>query len=339
MILVTGSTGLVGSHLMYKLLSSGEKIRALVRKKSNIKNIKKTISYYSDDYEKLFKNIEWAKGDVLDITSLEEAMKGIDYVYHCAGLVSFAPDDREKLLKINVKGTANIVNTALKFKIKKLCHISSIAALGRDGTKNTITEKSLWNESTNNTNYAVSKYNGELEVWRGIHEGLNAVIVNPSIILGAGNWTKGSSQLFLSIAKGQKYYLDGANSYVDVNDLVNIMDLLMKSDIVNEKFIISSENVSYYDLFNMIAKSLGKKTRFRKANFIIAELAWRFEKIRCKINKSQPLITKETIRTAKGCHYYSNEKIKKALDYNFIPINKSVDDICKIYLKRYNKIA
>lgn len=333
MILVTGSTGLLGSHLMYKLLSSGEKVRALKRKQSNIENIKKTFSYYSGDYEKLFKNIEWAEGDVLDIVSLEDAMEDVEYVYHCAGLVSFAPDDKEKLFKINVKGTANVVNTALKYNIKKLCHVSSIASLGRDGTKKIITEKSVWNDSANNTNYAVSKYNGELEVWRGIQEGLKAVIVNPSIILGAGNWDKGSSQLFLSIYKGQKYYLEGANSYVDVRDLVDIMHLLMKSDIENERFIISSENVSYYDLFNMIAKSLGKKTHFRKANFFIAELAWRIEKLKCKITNSQPLITKETIRTAKGSHYYSNEKIKKALDYNFISINKSVEDICKILLK------
>lgn len=335
MILITGSTGLLGSHLIYKLLISGEKVKALVRENSNLESIKKTISFYSEEYEKLFKEIEWVKGDVLDIISLDEAMQGVDNVYHCAGLVSFAPNDKEKLFEINIKGTANVVNVALKNKIKKLCHVSSIASLGRDGTKNLITEKSQWNDSANNTNYAVSKYYGELEVWRGIQEGLNAVIVNPSIILGPGNWEKGSSQLFLSISKGQKYYLEGANSYVDIKDLVNIMLLLMKSNIENERFIISSENVSYYDLFNMMAKSLGKKTNFKKAGFFVAELAWRLEKLRSKITKSQPLITKETIRTAKGTHYYSNEKVIQTLDYKFIPISKSIEEICKVFLNTY----
>ena len=182
MILVTGGTGLVGTHLIYALLKKGEKVRAIRRKSSKIEKLEKVISYYQDNVDELLKNLEWVYADILDVHSLEEAMEGVDKVYHSAAIISFNPSDHQRMIDNNTKGTANLVNAALNKKIKKLCHVSSIAAVGRDNTKEMVTESEQWTYSKKQSAYAISKHESEREVWRGIAEGLDAVIVNPSII-------------------------------------------------------------------------------------------------------------------------------------------------------------
>ena len=336
MILVTGSTGLVGSHVLLDLVNSGKKLRALKRRNSNLDNIKKVFSYYSKDVDKLFTKIEFVEGDLLDIFSLEEAMQGVKQIYNCAGFVSFYNKDKDKLRQVNVNGTANLVNAALKTHVKKICHISSVAALGRAENNGTIDENTKWQNSKDNSFYAISKYGAEMEIWRGVHEGIDAIIVNPSIILGSGHWESASSKLFKTIWKKMLFYTSGLNGFVDVRDVSKTMILLMESDIRNELFLINSENVSYKKLFDEIAENLGKPKPSIKANQFISEIAWRLLKAGDVLFNIEPVITKETAKTANNKYYYSNKKVVEALDYKFINIEQSIKDIAKLFLKDFS---
>lgn len=332
MILVTGGTGLVGSHLLFDLLSKGKKVRALKRTTSNIELVRTTFAYYSEKVNELFNKIEWFDGDMLDPFSLEDALKGIEDVYHCAALVSFKKDDNKSMQDINVEGTRNLVNACLDADIRKLCMVSSIAALGSpEEGENTVNEQTAWSPEEKRSGYSISKFNSELEVWRGIEEGLNAVIVNPSIILGPGQWDKGSSQLFTTVAKGLKYYTKGVTGYVDVRDVSRSMIELMKSDIVNERFILSSDNCSFEFIFKAIAKQLGIEGPTRYANEKMTGIAWRVAFIKGIFLFKQASFTKDNSRSAHHVKYYSNEKIKEALDFEFIPIGKSIKDTLKHY--------
>ena len=336
MILVTGSTGLVGSHVLLDLVNSGKKVRALKRRNSNLDNIKKVFSYYSKDVDKLLTKIEFVEGDLLDIFSLEEAMQGVKQIYNCAGFVSFYNKDKDKLRQVNVNGTANLVNAALKTHVKKICHISSVAALGRAENNGTIDENTKWQNSKDNSFYAISKYGAEMEIWRGVHEGIDAIIVNPSIILGSGHWESASSKLFKTIWKKMLFYTAGLNGFVDVRDVSKTMILLMESDIRNELFLINSENVSYKKLFDEIAENLGKPKPSIKANQFISEIAWRLLKAGDFLFNIEPVITKETAKTANNKYYYSNKKVVEALDYKFINIEQSIKDIAKLFLKDFS---
>ncbi len=332
MILVTGGTGLVGSHLLFDLTKSGKKVRALKRKTSDLNKVRKLFSYYSENKDNHFKNIEWIEGDILDIFSLDKAMEGVSNVYHCAAKVSFNPKEQDSVKAINAQGTANIVNVALDKKVIKLCHISSIAALGRAESNELIDEQTLWKYSKKESAYSISKHESEREVWRGTGEGLDAVIINPAIIIGPGDWENGSLRLFSIVQHGLSFYTKGVNGYIDVRDVVKIMNLLMESNIKNERFVLSSENVSYEHIFSLIADNLGKNKPKYYVNTFLSGLVWRFEKLRSLITGSDPLITKETARTATQEYYYSNEKIKKALNFEFRKIEQSIKDTCRFFL-------
>ncbi|WP_320020329.1 NAD-dependent epimerase/dehydratase family protein [Labilibaculum manganireducens] len=332
MILVTGGTGLVGSHLLFDLLSKGNKVRALKRKNSNVEFVLTTFTYYSSNANELFKSIEWIEGDMLDPFSLEDALDGIEDVYHCAALVSFSKEDGKNMQDINVEGTRNLVNACLDTNIRKFCMVSSIAALGSpEEGEDTVTEKTPWSPEEKRSGYSNSKFKSELEVWRGVEEGLNAVIVNPSIILGPGQWDKGSSLLFKTVAKGLKYYTQGITGYVDVRDVSHSMIELMKSDIVNERFILNSENCTFEFVFKTIAKGLGIAGPTKYANPKMTEIAWRLALLK-KIFFFKPSgFTKENARSAHNIKYYSNQKIKEALNFEFVPIEKSIKDTLKHY--------
>jgi nucleoside-diphosphate-sugar epimerase len=236
MILITGATGLVGSHLTFDLVSKGWQVMALKRPDSDLTMIRNVFRLYSDEPEVLFSRINWVEGDLMDVYLLEDSLQEGDDVYHCAALVSFLPGDRKKLMRVNTEGTANLVNAALEKKVRKLCYVSSIAALGRpEHQDDVIDERLVWKTSRNNSNYAVSKYGGEREVWRGIAEGLNSVIVNPGIILGVAGPTQGSSRIFNVVWEGLKFYPTGKNGFVDVRDVARAMLQLMESNISNEK--------------------------------------------------------------------------------------------------------
>ncbi len=323
MILVTGATGLVGSHLLKQLVANGQKVRALYR--SSVPVIEGA------------EGVDWVRGDILDVISLEEAMVGVKQVYHCAAMVSFHPKKKAILHHTNVEGTANVVNACLNEGIDKLLFVSSVAALGRIREEKPINETMNWSEETSNSEYGKSKYFSEVEVWRGIGEGLNAVIVNPVIILGAGDWTAGSSGLFKSAYDEFPWYTEGTGGFVDVIDVVKAMIMLMDSNISAERFILSAENLSYREVFTQIAKNFGKKPPYIRVTPLLAFIAWRLEAVKAMFTAKDPLLTKETARTAAAKVQFDNQKLKLFFpNFQYTPIHISLQRICKELVKKHN---
>ena len=329
MILVTGGTGMIGAHLLYKLVKDNSQIRAIKRKSSDLSIVKRIFSYFEENYEPLFAKIEWTEADILDHESVLKAMEGIELVYHSAAMVSFNTADRDKMLHANIKGTQNVVNAAMVSDVKKLCHVSSTSALGDAINGEPLTEETFRNPKGEHSGYSISKYLSELEVWRGITEGLNAVIVNPSVVLGAGNWETGSPSIFSEIQKGISFYTNGSMGYVDVLDVVNAMVRLMESKISGERFIISAENVGFKQFFTMVANELDAKKPKMKANSFLLEIAWRLELLKSKIVQSTPKITKETIRVAQKQSTLSSEKLMKQINFEYTPIKECVERIAE----------
>jgi len=338
MILVTGGTGLVGSHLLFKLISNNENVRAIYRREKTLQRVKHVFSYFSDDAETLFDKIKWVEADINDIPKLQDAFKGITHVYHCAAFVSFEPDKYKTLRKVNIKGTANIVNLCISYRVKKLCYVSSIAAIGHHSDpEKFIDEQTAWNPEDDNSVYAITKYGAELEVWRGTQEGLDAIIVNPGIILGAGYWNGGSSgNLFKQIYKGMRYYVNGVTGYVDVWDVVNTMHQLIESDIKNEKFILISENLSFKAFQTKTAKALNVKPPMKEAKQWLLNIAWRLDWLQFKLFSKRRSLSKQNSKSALSVTKYNNSKLKNALDFEFKPIDEVIVDVSKLYLKDLN---
>lgn len=315
MILVTGGAGLLGSELIRQLLSKGCRVRAIYNK-----------TLLPDFNSNL---LEQFQCDILDIIGLEEAMQDIEQVYHCAAIVAFEPSRKQELFKINIEGTTNIVNAALNTGIKKLLHVSSVAALGRIRENEAVNETMNWTEETSNSIYGQSKYLGELEVWRGVGEGLDAVIVNPVIILGKGDWDAGSLQIFKSVYNEFPWYTEGATGFVDVRDVAASMIALMESNISNERFIISAENKTYHELFNLIANGFGKKQPHKKVSPFMAQVVWRMEAIKSWFTGKKPLLTKETAATAMANVQFDNSKLLQFLPgFKYRPIEETIKDAC-----------
>jgi len=306
-------------------------VRALRRSSSKTDFVKNVFKAYAENPEKQLKLIEWVDGDVLDVFSLEDAMKDVEQVYHNAAVVSFSPGDRDIMKKVNVEGTANVVNTAISQGVKKLCHLSSIAALGRANQDGTTDEGTDWVTSKQNSYYAVSKYNGEREVWRASVEGLDVVILLPSVILGMADINNGSMQLFNTILKGLPFYTPGTNGFVDVRDVAKAQIILMESDIVNEKFVVSAENLSYKEVLGMIADGLGKRRPYIKVNKSMVMLSWNFFKIKSLISGKSPIITKETAGTAMRAYNYSSKKLIDVSEIKFRSIKDTILDLCEVF--------
>jgi len=266
-----------------------------------------------------------------------EAMNGVEYVYHCAGMISYNAKEVYRMMNVNIEGTANVVNACLEKGIKKLCHVSSVAAFGTSQTGKTLTEDVKWKSSPYNSNYDISKYGGEREVWRGAQEGLAIVIVNPSIILGAGNWRQGSPQLFHQVYKGLRIYSTGSAGFIDVRDVSRAMILLMESEIKNERFILSAENHPYKFFLEKLADALGKSKPKIKVGKFLTSVGWRLDKIKSLFTGKPHLITKEIARGACGKSFYSSEKIKQQLSFEFTPIAESIKRVAEIYLKEKRK--
>lgn len=322
MILVTGGAGLLGTTLIELLLQRGEKVKAIYNKTPlKIQN-------------RLFTAQQC---DLLDVNMLAEAMEGIDTIYHCAGLVSFSPKDEHNLYKVNVEGTANLVNAAINAGVKKLVHVSSVAALGRIRPGQTINENMQWTPETSNSKYGQSKYLGELEVWRGTAEGLNAVIVNPTIILGPGNWNEGSTKIFKSVYDEFPWYTEGTTGFVDVRDVAGAMVQLMNSEVTGERFIISGENATYRRVFDLIATCFGKKLPSKKVTPFLAALVWRMQKIKSIFTGSSPLITKETAATSLATVAFDNSKLLEFLpDFKYRSLEDTVAFTCRGLQQKIN---
>jgi dihydroflavonol-4-reductase len=334
MILVTGGTGLVGSHLLFDLCRSGEKVRAIKRSTSNVEVVKKVFSYYTNNTVELLKNIEWVDANLLDVYALMDAMDGVTQVYHCAAMVSFEEKDEIEMLGVNLEGTANMVNAALAKGVKKLCHVSSVATIGNTENGEFANEETFWKSSPENSNYSISKYAAEREVWRAAAEGLDVVVVNPSLIVGAGNWQQSSSNMFSKGYKGIQFYTLGTSGFVDVRDVSALMIKLMNSEIKNERFLLNSENKSFQEFFDTMHQEFSKPKSKIKAGKMLSSFAWRAEKIRSFITGERALITKETARSAHKFNQYSNKKIQELFsDFKFIPVEQSIKDTCSLFLK------
>jgi nucleoside-diphosphate-sugar epimerase len=322
--LVTGAAGLLGVYLIRELLKTNEPVIAIYRSK---------IPPQLSPEEQA--QVTWIQGDILDVLFLAEVMEDCDKVYHCAGLVSFSPKRVKDLYKINVDGTANIVNACLAAGVSKLIHVSSVASLGRKRNGQTVTENVKWDDNANPSVYGKTKYLGELEVWRGIAEGLNAVIVNPVIILGKGDWHSGSGATFKNAYNEFPWYTEGSSGFVDGEDVAKAMVMLMDSEITAERFILSAENWTYRGLFTAMAKGFGKKPPSRKVTPWLAALVWRLEAIKGWITGQDPLLTKETAETAQQTVKFDNTKIIKALPgFSFKPLQQTIEESCSYYLSK-----
>lgn len=335
MILVTGGTGLVGSHLLFKLISSNAHVRAIYRREKTLRRVKHIFSYFSENAENLFNKIEWVEADINNIPKLQNAFKDITHVYHCAAFVSFEPDKYKVLRKINIEGTANIVNLCISNNVQKLCYVSSVAAIGHNSDpKKLVDEQTAWNPEDDNNVYAITKYGAELEVWRGTQEGLNAVIINPGIILGAGYWNGGSSgNLFKKIYKGMRYYVKGITGYVDVWDVVNSMHQLMISDITNEGFILVSENLSFKAFQTKTANALSVQPPKKEAKPWLLGIVWRLDWMQHKLLGKRRQLSKQTAKSVSRITKYDNSKLKNALGFQFKTIDTSIKEITELFLK------
>ena len=330
-ILVTGGTGLVGAHLLYSLTKNGSYPIAIKRATSNTQNVKKIFSYYSDDSETLFQQIQWKECDVLDIVKLDLIIKDVTYIYHSAALISFNNKLKDKMIEINATGTSNIIDLAIKHNVKKICYVSSIATLGSNHNL-PLNENCFW-DWTNQSGYAISKHLAEMEVWRGFAEGLNGIIVNPSLIIGPGSWRSGIGTIIKKSKIGSPFYPPGSCGVIDVDDLVQIMMLLMKSNVTNEKFIINSEHMSYKNLMSIIAKRLDKKPPYIKLKrwimkfFIWLDIMW------SKLWGKPIELSTDAVKYTTNDIILNSTKINKTVKYNYRNVYESLDKCVSIFKK------
>lgn len=324
MILLTGATGFIGAYIMQELVNRGHKVRAIRRSA--------VTPFYIP--EAITNQVEWVEGNVLDVVALSDAMEKVTAVIHSAAKVSFARRDRKELYHTNIEGTANVVNAAIDNNVPRIVHISSVAALGRKADGSIVTEQKKWESSKVNTHYSISKYHAEMEVWRGIGEGLEGVIVNPSTVLGFGDWNSSSCRIFKNAYDEFPWYTKGVNGFVDVEDVASIVVQLLESNLSSERYIINSENWSFQQLLNSMADGLNKKRPSNHATPLLGAFAWRLEKLKSMFTGKPALLSKESAKVAQSVTYFDNSKILSALPgFRFTPLETSIERACKKYLQ------
>lgn len=326
MIFVTGGTGLLGSHLLYSLTQKGENIRAIYRNKSKIQQVKQLFDFYKSPKSQ-FDLIQWLECDVLDVVTLDELMQGIDEVYHCAAMVSFRKKDYSLMLRTNRQGTANVVNCALSNGIKRFLHVSSTAAVGKtynqDGV-GYVVETNKWDPEDNHSGYAITKYLSENEVWRGIEEGLNAVIINPSVIIGPGNWNESSLSIFKTLANGLQFYTAGANAFVDVRDVVRAIQTLIKDQSTfGQRYLCTGTNISFKELFDASSVYMNRKPPRFLAGPYLSGLAWRVSALLSLFTGKQT-VTKDSARSAQAIVKYDSQKLISKINFQFTSIKETL---------------
>ena len=331
--LITGITGIVGSRIAFELLAKGEQVRGFCRESSDKEWVRRYFQFLNPKGDYWFDSIEWAHGDVTDILSLQEAMHGIESVFHCAAVVSFHPRDHKMLHKINVEGTANVCNAAIASKVKALCHISSTAAIGRSRPGEQITEDSEWRDSSLNSSYAISKRQAENEVWRAQEEGLNVVIVNPSVILGAGPFDKSSATIFARVQDGLKFYPTGSNAFVAVKDVAQCAIELTKRGHFGQRYLISGNNVSYREMFTSVAHSLNKKEPSVEAKTWMLKTGLVFERLKELLTGKKAMLTRESVRNANNLVAYDSSRLLSTLDFTFTSLEDSTQEVAGYFLE------
>ena len=334
--LVTGATGMLGTRLIVELVSKNVTVKAMYRSENRIEQFHRNCSYYVDDPSTILEKISWVKAEMLDYISLVEALKGIDIVYHCAAMVSFHKTDREKMFRNNIVGTSNMVNAALENNVKRFVHVSSVAALGKEEEGLLINENTAWIPNKRQSGYSISKFHSEMEVWRGINEGFEAVIVNPSVILGPGEWKTGSASFYQNIYSGLKFYTEGVTGFVDVRDVAKALVLLSDDDhweqAKSKRFLLNAENLSYKDLFGQIANVLKIKPPGIKANRIMLSSGWRLALILGKITGRKPSITKETNYSARSYNLFDGSYITKQFNFEYRTMETTIKEIGEMFL-------
>lgn len=333
MILITGGTGLVGSHLLYTLLKEGHHVRAIHRKGSDLSIVQKVFGYYGEDAISLARTIEWMEANIIDLPQLEKAFEGITHVYHAAAYVDFNPKNYYKLKKANIEGTANIVNLCLAYNIQKLCYVSSIATLGTSTNGDSITEDTHWNPESKNSVYAITKYGAEMEVWRGSQEGLQTVIVNPGVIIGEGLWHKGSGSLVRWVAKGISHYTSGTIGIVDVLDVVKAMVLAMNSSLHNERFILVAANKSYQLFLTELAKALGQKPPTKEMAKWKLVLLSKIDGFFSFLIGTRRRLVRSHVDALFNSDAYSGSKIEQVLPFSYRPVGDTFSRVSSNYLK------
>ena len=331
MILVTGGTGLVGAHLLFTLIDNNEEVRAIYRKTSDLNAVKKVFSYYTSEVDRLFNKIDWQLADITDILSLEVVFKNIDYVYHCAAYISFNPRHFKTLKKVNVEGTANVVNFCISEKVIKLCYISSVASLGKTENESLITEECEFNPNDRNSVYSITKNQAEMEVWRGSQEGLDVVIVQPGVIIGEGIWSSASGGIFRTIAKGLKFYTPGGIGIVDVKDVVKAMVYLTKSELKNQAYILVGENILYEKLLTKISNKLHRKApKLLISKTLMLSFA-NFDWVLNKLFKTRRKLLKSTVRNLFKRSFYDSSKITTTTNFNYRDLDKTIERVAGNY--------
>ena len=333
MILITGGTGLLGSHVVANQLIRNHSVRVLYRDDNRKKIVLHLLKYYYPaEYQQLYDKIEWFRGDILDTSDLTDAMENVDVVIHCAAVVSFKRKDFHKLWKINREGTANVVNVALNLNVKKLVHVSSTAAIGSDSqfTDGIKRETNHWNANEAASTYSYTKFSAEKEVWRGIEEGLNAVIVNPSVMFGPGSWDETSLTIFKTLDNGLKYYTDGGNAFVDVRDVADLISILVDNDIHSERFLVIGQNLKFKELFDKISEEMRIRSPHKLAGSGLTELAWMLSSLKAYFTGKSSALTKESARSSQKTVRYSSEKLMKTFpDFKFRTLEDTISNTIK----------
>lgn len=322
---------MVGAHLLFELCKEQESIKATYRNPKKIGLVKKIFAYYSDNHEELFEKISWIEANVLDLPSLEYAFDAVTKVYHVAALVSFDPKDDKKLLTTNIEGTANIVNLCIEHSVKKLCFVSSIAALGPSIHGLPVTEENEWTESP--ITYGISKHYAEMEVWRASQEGVPVVIVNPGVVVAPGFWKSSSGSFFHQAAKGPKYHLPGGTGFVGVNDVTNAMIRLMEGTATNKRYILVNQNWRYKTFAHLLAKGLKKTIPTKKIKPWMLSLFWRWDWLRSHLLGKRRRLSKAVAHLLKNHDIYDGSKIVNDLDFRYEDLENSVERYCAIFLR------
>lgn len=319
-IVVTGASGLIGTQVLKHLKPSGARIIAVCR------NIPKNAD----------NRYEWVECDILEVSELDNLFAGVDKIYHCAAIVSYDPAKRRDIFQTNVEGTANVVNAALTNNVRRLLHVSSVAAIGEPCMGGTMLDESLPWKNARVSDYSKSKHLAEMEVWRGLSEGLSVIIINPSIVLGCNDWNKGSTEIFKTIYNEFPWYSEGIHGFVDVDDVAQAAVSLMSSDIDGERFIVNGVNISYKDLFNKIANAFGKRPPHKKITPLLSEVVWRTSYIKGLLLHKPSMLTKHSARIALSDIQYDNSKLLQFLPgFRYTDIDQTINNICKCLKIKY----
>lgn len=332
MILITGSTGLVGSHLLAQLVGKHPKIRATKRASSDLSSFRSVLAiYHPQDISAMEERIEWVTADLTDIPALKKAFLGISKVYHCAAYINFDPKNFYKLKKSNIEGTANVVNLCLQNGVEKLLHVSSIATLGEEPDDKPMDESSDWNPEAHNSVYAITKYGAEMEVWRGQQEGLATAIVNPGVIIGPGDWNSGSCVIFRRAAKGIPRYTTGRSGFVSVWDVVKAMQLLMDSDIQRQRYVLVAENRGYKEFITVVCHALGSKPPKKPVGKTTLLVLAKLDFWRSKLFGGKQILVKDTVESLYSSSQFNGNKALEIPGFEYQEIDLAIQKTATAY--------